>query len=327
MTGAGRQQGVLLRNHEVVFTGGEHRAKILKRTLYVAQNQIDLTRQGEQRRIMVVRDEVCPNQPSGVFGATDRDQTLRFRRQIADLRVIQTAGRSIVGDRKVILLHPFGHQAADVPHMRVGLLEFGGFFDRATRRLELTLFETGLSEKDMSLHVGWIPAERFFEETDRLVHLAAIKLLLGKLVPYFVLGLGSFMLSVFVAVGFFDVPFRGSMIALSLAAALFMLCSLGQGLLISTLTRNQLVAAQVAVMLAFLPAFYFSNFVFELDSMPLALQLFSYAIPARFLVSTLQTQFLAGNVWSVLLPDLAALATFAVVIFTICAFFTRTRLD
>lgn len=154
-----------------------------------------------------------------------------------------------------------------------------------------------------------------------------LELLLGKLVPYFVLGLGSFMLSVFVAVAFFDVPFRGSFLALSLAAALFMLCSLGQGLLISTLTRNQLVAAQVAVMLAFLPAFYFSNFVFELDSMPLALQLFSYAIPARFFVSTLQTQFLAGNVWSVLLPDLAALAIFAIVIFAICALFTRTRLD
>ena len=81
------------------------------------------------------------------------------------------------------------------------------------------------------------------------------------------------------------------------------------------------------MMLAFLPAFYFSNFVFELDSMPLALQLFSYAIPARFLVSTLQTQFLAGNVWAVLLPDLAALAIFAIVIFAICALFTRTRLD
>ena len=154
-----------------------------------------------------------------------------------------------------------------------------------------------------------------------------LELLLGKLIPYFVLGLGSFMLSVFVAVGLFDVPFRGSFLALTLAASLFMLCSLGQGLLISTLTRNQLVAAQVAVMVAFLPAFYFSNFVFELDSMPLALQLFSYVIPARFLVSTLQTQFLAGNVWAVLLPDLAGLAIFAIVIFAVCALFTRTRLD
>lgn len=154
-----------------------------------------------------------------------------------------------------------------------------------------------------------------------------VELLLGKLVPYFILGLGSFMLSVIVAVAVFDVPFRGSFLALSAAASLFMLCSLGQGLLISTLTRNQLVAAQIAVMLAFLPAFYFSNFVFELGSMPYALQLFSYAIPARFLVSTLQTQFLAGNVWSILLPDLAAMAIFAVLIFGICALFTRTRLD
>jgi len=154
-----------------------------------------------------------------------------------------------------------------------------------------------------------------------------LELLIGKLVPYFVLGLGSMALAVITAVFLFDVPFRGSVGVLLLSSSLFMLCSLGQGLLISTLTRNQLVAAQTSVLTAFLPAFYFSNFVFEIDSMPLALRLISYAVPARYYVSTLQTEFLAGDVWSVILPDLAGLGVFAIVIFGLTALTTRTRLE
>ena len=94
------------------------------------------------------------------------------------------------------------------------------------------------------------------------------ELLLGKIVPYFLLGMGSTILSTAVAVAVFGVPFRGSFLMLAVVSAVFMLSALGQGLLISTATRNQLVAAQASILSAFLPAFYFSNFVFEVDSMP-----------------------------------------------------------
>lgn len=154
-----------------------------------------------------------------------------------------------------------------------------------------------------------------------------LELLIGKLVPYFLLGLGSMALAVITAVLLFGVPFRGSLAVLILSSSLFMLCSLGQGLLISTLTRNQLVAAQTSVLTAFLPAFYFSNFVFEIDSMPLALRLISYGVPARYYVSTLQTEFLAGDVWSVIVPDLIGLGVFALIIFALTALTTRTRLE
>jgi len=76
-----------------------------------------------------------------------------------------------------------------------------------------------------------------------------------------------------------------------------------------------------------LPAFYFSNFVFEIDSMPLALRLISYGVPARYYVSTLQTEFLAGDVWSVIVPDLIGLGVFALIIFALTALTTRTRLE
>jgi len=153
------------------------------------------------------------------------------------------------------------------------------------------------------------------------------ELLVGKLVPYFLLGMGSMALSFATAVLLFGVPFRGSFALLTLVSAVFLLAALGQGLLISTVTRNQLVAAQVSILSAFLPAFYFSNFVFEIDSMPWALQLISYAVPARYFVSTLQTLFLAGDIWSVILPDLLGLAAIATGFFTLTAITTRRRLE
>tara|TARA_R110002096_G_scaffold338721_10_gene532170 strand:- start:5265 stop:6404 length:1140 start_codon:yes stop_codon:yes gene_type:complete len=153
------------------------------------------------------------------------------------------------------------------------------------------------------------------------------ELLLGKIVPYFLLGMGSMFLSTIVAVGVFGVPFRGSFLMLTAVSAVFMLSALGQGLLISTVTRNQLVAAQASILSAFLPAFYFSNFVFEVDSMPWPLQLIALAVPANYYVSSLQTLFLTGDIWPVLLPDLAALLAIAVGFFVLTALTTRTRLD
>ncbi len=153
------------------------------------------------------------------------------------------------------------------------------------------------------------------------------ELIIGKIIPYFLLGIGSMILSVVTAILVFDVPFRGSFFLLLLTSSVFMLCALGQGLLISTITRNQLVAAQISILSAFLPAFYFSNFVFEIDSMPWALRMISYVVPARYFVSSLQTLFLSGDVWAVIAPDLIGLAIFAIIIFAVTARVTRTRLD
>ena len=153
------------------------------------------------------------------------------------------------------------------------------------------------------------------------------ELLIGKLAPYFLLGMGSMALSTVLAIVVFDIPLRGSPAILTLVSMVYMLTSLGQGLLISTLTRNQLVAAQVSILAAFLPAFYFSNFVFEVDSMPVALQWVSYLVPARYFVSSLQTIFLTGDAWPIILPNLAALSGIALVFFAITLLRTRTRLD
>jgi ABC-2 type transport system permease protein len=138
------------------------------------------------------------------------------------------------------------------------------------------------------------------------------EILLGKLVPYFVLGMGGMTLSVAMAIVLFDVPFEGSFIVLGIVSALFLLTALGMGLLISTISKNQFVAGQVAIIVTFLPALILSGFIFDIASMPVVVQWITHVIAARYFVTVLQTIFLAGNVWTVIIPNALALAVMAV---------------
>jgi len=137
--------------------------------------------------------------------------------------------------------------------------------------------------------------------------------LIGKLIPYFLLGMGGMTLATVLSVWVFDVPFRGSALALAVVAALFMLTALGMGLLISTLARSQFVAGQVAIIVAFLPAFILSGFIFDISSMPVLVQVITHAIPARYFVSSLQSLFMAGTIWPIVLTNGAALLVMATV--------------
>lgn len=153
------------------------------------------------------------------------------------------------------------------------------------------------------------------------------EILLGKLIPYFVLGIGGMALSTAMAVWLFDVPLRGSLAALFGVSALFMLAALGLGLAISTIARSQFVAGQVAIIAAFLPAFILSGFIFDISSMPRAVQILTQVIPARYFVSALQTLFLAGNVWPIILFDAAVLALIALVLLGVTRWRTRKSLE
>lgn len=140
------------------------------------------------------------------------------------------------------------------------------------------------------------------------------ELLLGKLIPYFILGMGGMLMTVAMAIWQFGVPLRGSFLVLMVASALFMLVALAMGLLISIIAKNQFVAGQVAILITFLPAFILSGFIFDINSMPAAVQWITYIVPARYFVAILQTIFLAGNVWTVILPNAAALVLMAFVL-------------
>lgn len=133
------------------------------------------------------------------------------------------------------------------------------------------------------------------------------EMVIGKLVPYFLLGMGGMLLSVAMALWQFDVPLRGSFWALTAASALFMLVALGMGLLISVVAKNQFVAGQISIIITFLPAFILSGFIFQIGSMPEAIQVITHVIPARYYVAILQTLFLAGDIWPIVLGNSAAL--------------------
>lgn len=153
------------------------------------------------------------------------------------------------------------------------------------------------------------------------------EMLLGKLVPYFVLGMVSMTLCVVVARIIYDLPLRGSWWVLMLVSASFLMTALGVGLFISTVARNQFTASQAAIVSAFLPAYILSGFIFEISSMPLPIRLFTYLVPARYFVSSLQTIFLAGNVWPLLIANMIPMVIFAIVIFFVIARITVKRLD
>lgn len=145
--------------------------------------------------------------------------------------------------------------------------------------------------------------------------LSVPSLVINKLAPYFILGMGSSLLCVAVAVAGYGLPFRGSIFALLVICAVFMAASLAMGLLISARTKNQFVASQIVLMTSFMPSMLLSGFLFEIDSMPRIIQWLTWLVPARYLVTPLQSVFLAGDVWSLFLPNIAALAGFAMILF------------
>ena len=146
------------------------------------------------------------------------------------------------------------------------------------------------------------------ESLDQLVQIQQLlELVLVQLVLMVV------VLNLVVAVQVMGVPFRGSFPALFVISSLFLGSSLGLGLFLSTLLKNQFNAAQAALTAGFLPSLMLSGFVFQIESMPRPLQWLTRLVPARYFAHSLQTLFLAGTIPSLLIPDglfLALLAGF-----------------
>jgi ABC-2 type transport system permease protein len=139
------------------------------------------------------------------------------------------------------------------------------------------------------------------------------EILLGKLIPYFFLGLCGWALTVAMAVFLLDVPLRGSLLVLLATSSVYLVLALGMGLIISSVTRNQFVAAQVAMVSTFLPTVLLSGMIFDIASAPAPVRLLTLGFPARYFVGMLQTQFLAGDVWGVILPELLILTVMAAI--------------
>ncbi|MFI4919137.1 MAG: ATP-binding cassette domain-containing protein [Legionellales bacterium] len=154
-----------------------------------------------------------------------------------------------------------------------------------------------------------------------------MELLGSKLVPYYILGIISMAVCTLMALTVLGVPFHGSFLLLFIETSLFLGSALGLGLLLSTATRSQFNAAQAALNIAYLPAMMLSGFVYEISSMPVVVQAVTYIISARYFVSALQTLFLAGDIWILLLENALFLLASALIFLGLSYKLTRRRLD
>lgn len=154
-----------------------------------------------------------------------------------------------------------------------------------------------------------------------------IELIAGKMIPYFILGLISMAICVAFSIFVFGLPFRGSLIMLFVESSAFLYSALGLGLMISTVSRSQALSYQIALVTGFLPAFILSGFLFEIFSMPDWIQMLTYLISARYFVQSLQTLFLVGNVWPLLLWNLVPMFFIGLFFFMIIRRKTAKRLD
>lgn len=141
-----------------------------------------------------------------------------------------------------------------------------------------------------------------------------LEIILGKLLPYLALGMLQLLLVLAVGANAFDVPVRGNPAVIMLMGLLFLLGMLGQGLLISVLSKNQLVATQAGALSSLLPSLLLSGMLVPIENMPVALQALSRVIPARYLVHALRDVMLKGTGLSGLWTDALAMAAFAVAV-------------
>jgi ABC-2 type transport system permease protein len=139
-----------------------------------------------------------------------------------------------------------------------------------------------------------------------------LEIILGKLGPYFAIGQVQVLMVLTLGVWVFDVPMRGSVALVFLVASVFLFAMLMQGLFISVVTRNQMLAGQIAAVSTFLPALLLSGFIFPVESMPWVLQVIARILPARYLVRALRAVMLRGADFETVLPDIGAMFLFFV---------------
>jgi ABC-2 type transport system permease protein len=141
-----------------------------------------------------------------------------------------------------------------------------------------------------------------------------LELMIGKLVPYFVIGLLDTALCAGIAIWWFDVPFRGQWSVFFLSCTLFLTVVLSMGYFVSVAAKSQLAASQVALISTFLPAFLLSGFIYPIDQMPPVIQVITHLIPARYFMTIIRDVFLKGTSIPLILNDLIALAIFALLL-------------
>jgi ABC-2 type transport system permease protein len=152
-----------------------------------------------------------------------------------------------------------------------------------------------------------------------------IELMIGKIAPWSLIGAAQIVIISLVGILAFGIPFRGSALLLAGASLLYVMCTLGLGLIVSARSATIDTATQMAALISFLPTFMLSGYIYPLSSLPWVLQALSYLYPARYFMAITRTIFLKGGGMEVLWPDMLALVIFAVAIISLAAGLYRER--
>jgi ABC-2 type transport system permease protein len=161
--------------------------------------------------------------------------------------------------------------------------------------------------------------ERGTMEQVRMAPISTAAFVAGKTLPYLILSQISSMLIVLAAMALFDLPMRGDWLSLTVLLALFLIGALGTGLLVSTIADTQQMAFQAAMLIAFLPTFMLSGFIFPIASMPVFLQYVTTIVPARYFLVALRGVVLKGLSLAELAGPVLALTVFAAAVLGLCA--------
>jgi len=154
-----------------------------------------------------------------------------------------------------------------------------------------------------------------------------VEILLAKIIPYFAVGMLGLALCLLAARFLFAVPMVGSLFAVVLSSMLYLIVAVSLGLVISSVTRNQFLASQVALIATFMPSMMLSGFLFDLRNVPTAVRVIGHVLPATYFMDLIKTLFLAGDVWPLIWRNCAILLAYAVGLLLLARVVTRKSLD
>jgi ABC-2 type transport system permease protein len=144
------------------------------------------------------------------------------------------------------------------------------------------------------------------------------EIVIGKMLPYFLLGLAQVALVVLAGTLIFKVPLKGNLFVLFVVSAIFLFCGLGIGLLLSIVTKSQQLAYMFSILTTLLPSYLLSGFIFPIKSMPKVIQWISALVPARYFLTTLRGIFLKGYGFGSIWLEISALSVLSLIIFLAC---------
>jgi ABC-2 type transport system permease protein len=153
------------------------------------------------------------------------------------------------------------------------------------------------------------------------------ELVIGKLIPYVMIGMADMLLVVGMGRFLFHVPMRGSYLLLFVVALIFLIGGLMIGMLLSIVTKNQFLSIQLSIVVTYLPALLLSGFVYPISSMPLPIQILTHIVPARYFITIIKSVYLKGLGVQILWWDMLLLTAFCVIILSTSIRKFRKRLE